>query len=558
MKTTIKLLSIILVISLSCVLGLSFLELPKVKPVNAPRREFSADRAMKYVKEIAANTHQLGSQEHANVKNYLISTLKKLGMKPEVQETFSENQVWGHDVSGYVGNVYTRLKGRSNSKNAILMTAHYDSTEGGPGAGDDASGVASLLETINNLKASPQLKNDVIFLFSDGEENGLLGAKAFIDENKLSKHLSMVMNFEARGDKGPVIMFETSKNNGWFMNEFKKAVPYPVAYSSVYDIYKNMPNDTDFTLYKKAGNPGFNFALFSGVEAYHNGNDTPKNLSRQSLQHEGSYSLNLVKHFGNLPLKNIKQSDAVYFTLTKNIFIMYSEKLAIPFAFLSFILLIIVFVLGLSKKLLSIKGTIIGVLFALVNVGIGVGIGTIVHIIFDNLYSKVNFNIFPEEFRAFYAKANLYVLVAIIITLLIVCLLCWFVNRKVQYINLFLGTILIQSILTLTTSFLFKSTSYIFTWPTIFILLVTLLKFVLNTRNKGNCGCYILMVVTIVSTILIYVPEVYLLYVDLSIDDLAIITGAIVVPISNIVLCSYLTMEKTSSNEMSQPMEQQV
>lgn len=557
MKTTLKLLLIVLVISLSCVLSLSILELPKAKQVNAPTKEFSADRAMKYVKEIAANTHQLGSQEHDTVKNYLINTLKKLGMKPEVQETLSENHIWGQDVSGYIGNVYTRLKGSSKSRNAILMTAHYDSTEGGPGAGDDASGVASLLETINNLKASPKLKNDVIFLFSDGEENGLLGAKAFIDENKLSKHLSMVLNFEARGDKGPVIMFETSKNNGWFMNEFKKAAPYPVAYSFAYDIYKNMPNDTDFTLYKKAGNPGFNFALLEGVEAYHNENDTPKNLSRQSLQHEGSYSLNLVKHFGNLPIKNIKESNAVYFTLSKHIFVLYSEKLVIPFAVLSFIFFLIVFVLGLNRKLLSIKGTIIGALFTLVTVGIGVGIGTIVYRKYASLYYKADYYVLPN-WIAIYAKKNLYALVAIIITLLIVCFLWWLANRKILYINLFFGTIFIQSILTLISSFLFKSTSYIFTWTTIFTLLALLLKIVLNSSNKGNWGNYVLMVFTIVSNILIYAPAIYLLYVDLQIDGVAIITGSIVLPISNILLCSYLTMEKTCSNKMAQHMEQQV
>ena len=50
--------------------------------------------------------------------------------------------------------------------------AHYDSVPFGPGAADDGAGVVTLLETARALKAGPPLKNDVIFLFTDGEEAG--------------------------------------------------------------------------------------------------------------------------------------------------------------------------------------------------------------------------------------------------------------------------------------------------------------------------------------------------------------------------------------------------
>src|SRR5438105_2344263 len=80
----------------------------------------------------------------------------------------------------------------------------------GPGADDDGVGVATLLETVRALKAGARLRNDVIFLFTDGEEVGMLGARAFVGEHPWAKEVGVALNFEARGNTGPALMFETS------------------------------------------------------------------------------------------------------------------------------------------------------------------------------------------------------------------------------------------------------------------------------------------------------------------------------------------------------------
>ena len=61
------------------------------------------------------------------------------------------------------------------------MVAHYDSVPSSPGAGDNAASVAAILEAIRALKAGSALRNDLIVLFTDGEELGLLGAKGFVE-----------------------------------------------------------------------------------------------------------------------------------------------------------------------------------------------------------------------------------------------------------------------------------------------------------------------------------------------------------------------------------------
>src|SRR5205814_9841659 len=102
------------------------------------------------------------------------------------------------DSEGYVRleNIVCRLKGTSQEK-AVLLVAHYDAVNAGPGASDDGVAVAAFLEAARALKSLPQLKRDIIFLFTDGEEKGLQGARAFVSDPSWSQDVGIVLNFEA-------------------------------------------------------------------------------------------------------------------------------------------------------------------------------------------------------------------------------------------------------------------------------------------------------------------------------------------------------------------------
>ena len=151
------------------------------------------------------------------------------------------------------------LNRRGNTK-AVILAGHYDSVSSGPGASDDGHSVAMELETLRALRSGPPLRNDIVFLFTDSEEGGLLGAKAFVEHHPLAKQAGLVMNFEARGTSGPAMMFETSEGNGRIVREFAAAAPDPITSSLSYEAYKLLPNDTDLTIFKQAGLPGLGFA----------------------------------------------------------------------------------------------------------------------------------------------------------------------------------------------------------------------------------------------------------------------------------------------------------
>src|SRR5277367_2849425 len=289
---------------------------PAPVPATAPQDVFSADRALVYLNAFATAPHPIGSAEHDRARDYLVQRLTELGVTPELQRTTGVTP--RYEVAGTVENIVARLKGTSGAADAVALVAHYDSVPAGPGAGDDGAGVAALLETLRVLRTGPPLRNDILFVITDGEEDGLLGASAFAAENPAAKDVRVVVNFEARGNSGESQMFETSAGNGRFVQLFAQAAPHPSGSSLTYEIYKHMPNDTDMTVFKKAGVAGLNFAFIGHWEAYHTPLDNSKMLDRGSLQQQGENALSLARSLGNADLTQLQDRDAAYFSLPHN------------------------------------------------------------------------------------------------------------------------------------------------------------------------------------------------------------------------------------------------
>lgn len=291
---------------------------PAPRPRTAPGAEFSAERALEHVRAIAVAPHPIGSPEHARVRAYLKGALRTLGLEPVEQESTVHWQRGPEARSmAAVTNVLARIPGTRGGGRAVALAAHYDSVPTGPGAGDDAAGVAALLETARALRASAPLPADVILLFTDGEEVHLLGAEAFAAEHPWKQDVAVVLNFEARGHRGPSVMFETSTGNGALIELLARAGAEPVANSLAYEVYRRLPNDTDLTVFKRAGLAGLNFAFVGGVSHYHTALDAPEHLDRGSLQHHGDQALALARAFGAADLGAAPRSDHAYFSLLR-------------------------------------------------------------------------------------------------------------------------------------------------------------------------------------------------------------------------------------------------
>jgi hypothetical protein len=319
--------------------------------------EFSTKRALTQVGAISKQPHYVGSKNHDEVANYLEKELNKLGLETSLQEGFTLSD-WGNLVKSK--NILARIKGTSNSK-ALLLLSHYDSAPHSysHGASDDASGVATILESVRAfLYAKKQHKNDIIILFSDAEELGLNGAALFVTQHPWAKNVGLVLNFEARGSSGPSYMLmETNKGNAGLVKEFASAkATFPVSNSLMYSIYKMLPNDTDLTVFREQGNiQGYNFAFIDDHFNYHTAQDDINHLNKNTLAHQGTYLMPLLNYFSNADLNSTKATeDYVYFTIPYT-FISYPFAWVLTMVIISLVFFIFLLFLGKAKRILSFR-----------------------------------------------------------------------------------------------------------------------------------------------------------------------------------------------------------
>jgi len=303
----------LLLITLVVMLGvLRSYSTPSPVDAGAPDVVFSADRAEAILRDLlpGSSSHVAGSAANRIVRDRILTHFEAAGYEPEIQSRFHCSPQYGS--CSPVENIIA-VKPGVTGRHAILLTAHYDSTWAGPGAADDGAGVAALLEIARMAADFPAFDNDVIFLVSDGEELGLVGADAFAEHHPLFARVKAVINLEARGVTGPSAMFETGEGNRSVIRMLAKNVDRPVANSLVYEMYRRMPNDTDFTVYKRKGIMGVNFAFAQGVALYHSILDDPDHLDLGSLQHHGDNAWGMLKAFGERDLNTINHpEDAGY------------------------------------------------------------------------------------------------------------------------------------------------------------------------------------------------------------------------------------------------------
>lgn len=356
-----SLLTMLAIIAFLC--GLFYSMMPQNYDVTEARlSEFSTKRALVKVKEMTIKPHYVGSKNHEVVAQYLKKELQNLGLETSFQEGFIMTEK-GTLVKSK--NILTKIKGTENTK-ALLLLSHYDSAPHSFsfGASDDASGVATILESVRAfLHTKTKHKNDIIILFSDAEELGLNGAALFVTQHKWAKDIGLVLNFEARGSSGPSYMLmETNNGNAKMINAFSNAnVKYPVSNSLMYSIYKMLPNDTDLTVFReKAKIQGFNFAFIDNHFNYHTAQDNFRNVDPKTLAHQGTYLLPLINHFSNIDLKSMNSGeDKVYFSIPFGL-INYPNSWIFPMVISAIVVFFILVFVGLGKRTLQLDEIIKG------------------------------------------------------------------------------------------------------------------------------------------------------------------------------------------------------
>ena len=250
---------------------------------QAPR--FSLENARVHVQTLAGTigSRPIGTPENQRARQYIVDQLRLYGFDVRVQETDAHRPEFGRTAR--VSNVIATKRGGDPS--AFAIVSHYDSSPDAPGAADDAQGVAISLEAARVLGARSDAKHTLLVIVTDGEEVGLMGAAGLTSDRGVMDHLQAYINIEATGSAGTALLFETGPGNGWIVKPWARTAPHPRGVSIATEIYKRLPNDTDFSIFKRYGFPGLNFALIHDSYPYHTARDTPERLPDSALRTTG-------------------------------------------------------------------------------------------------------------------------------------------------------------------------------------------------------------------------------------------------------------------------------
>lgn len=373
MNTIYKLLPIAgLLISIQILFNYSFLPPTYSSNLTNNAEQFNGQNAFKILKQLMPNDkpHPTGSAANRNMRDRIIAHLKKSNLEPIIQAKKQCSLFSSRCVA--IENIIAIHKGTSNG-DALLMVVHYDSKKRAPGAGDDMAAVATLLENINQLAQASPTKNNIIFLFTDGEELGMIGATAFAKHHALMKTVGLVANFEARGSSGPSLLFETGESSGGAIAHFIKFSKTPSGSSLFSEIYDRMSNNTDFTIFKDMGINGFNFAFTGSPRHYHTALDNVENLNKNSLQHQGQNQLDVIKAFGDQDLSQYRSTspqavDRVFFDVFSVIYLDWSTTTSWVLIGIIVFVFAYLLIVAYKNKLVSVGKVIIAIPVALISI----------------------------------------------------------------------------------------------------------------------------------------------------------------------------------------------
>jgi aminopeptidase YwaD len=151
------------------------------------------ERLLNDLKQIVrARDPYFASGGHLYVREYIRNCLAQFG---EVE--IHEFEVRGSTHQNLVLNI--KPIDHAGNHNPILIGAHYDAVPGTPGADDNATGIAVLLEMARSLSANP-IKYPVQLVAFDMEEYGMIGSRAYAKYlNQQKQKLRLMISLEMLG-----------------------------------------------------------------------------------------------------------------------------------------------------------------------------------------------------------------------------------------------------------------------------------------------------------------------------------------------------------------------
>jgi hypothetical protein len=246
-----------------------------------------------------------------------------------------------------------------------MLVSHYDTTPANPGAGCSTSGVVTVLEILRALQASPPLRHDVMFLFTDGEEPGTIGSHAFVAQHPWFAEVKLVINMDQYVDGPPVLLDANPGTGPWGQALAESASSTrPVYISFPFDLFPI--GDSDFLPFRLAGVSGAAISTVFSYPENHTMLDLPYVVNPGSLQQAGNQILALVRYLGVQPTMELDASAQTFFPVFGWL-IHYPVSWATPLAVVAGLCFLGMLFFGLRRKMLTWKGMGLSCLILLIS-----------------------------------------------------------------------------------------------------------------------------------------------------------------------------------------------
>ncbi len=269
---------------------------PRRRPLAQLPSAFSADRIKTGVAALAQlpGGRGQGSPGLKKAAAYIAAGFKDSGLKPYSGASFMTRT----DKPGRA-NIIGAVEGSSRKEEAVVLCAHYDhlpAKDGAvfPGADDNASGVALLLELARHYAAHPAART-IIFAAFDGEETGKEGSRAFLASlpAREKEKINAALNFDTVGrlEDGRVLILGGASSDKW-AHIFRGA---GFVTGTEYDLVKEDLDSSDQVSFIEAGLPAVQF--FSGPKTdYHKPSDTADKIDAAGIVKQAEFAGELIDY----------------------------------------------------------------------------------------------------------------------------------------------------------------------------------------------------------------------------------------------------------------------
>ena len=266
---------------------------------------FSREKALEHLKVLAGTIgpRPLGSPQEKAALTYFAEKLAEFGCQVEWQPvTEGEGMLWLSALNTESFNVIGRLPGRTPRE--IIVGAHIDSSSPEiPGANDDGSGVATIIELARVLSQEPH-EATLVFVAFCGEESGLIGSKAFVKHYPL-ENVALMLQLDMVSDDSPLMLFIDTKKAqtpawlvsasiGAFHSLGYRNIVYPTFFQSLNNALGGATSDHEPFMEK--GVPAIGFVT-DITYPIHTPNDSLEYFGPEGLERSGRLVLELIKRF---------------------------------------------------------------------------------------------------------------------------------------------------------------------------------------------------------------------------------------------------------------------